>query len=335
VVSKILLTLDVTEKVIAEAIGKKANLIISHHPLIFTPLKSLTTEHRNSNLALLLAKKNIALISAHTNLDFTGNGVSIALAQRLGLQNIKVLASQEDVLKKITVFVPVTHVDGVMHAMSKAGAGAIGNYDSCSFQLKGTGTFRGLDGSKPFIGAAGKTERVEEVRLEMVVFSWHLKSVLRAMKAAHPYEEVAYDVYALENSVEQFGTGAIGEMKSPMRLEKFLQHVQKKLNVPALRYTGKLNSIIRRVAVCGGSGSQFISTAIVEGADVYVTADVKYHTFQDAEERIALIDAGHYETEIPILETLATTLKTKNFIQKELPVIISKTKVNPVHYYYS
>ncbi|MBI3193957.1 MAG: Nif3-like dinuclear metal center hexameric protein, partial [Ignavibacteriae bacterium] len=332
----ILITLDVTEKVIAEALEQKANLIISHHPLIFTPLKSLTPEHRTSKLALLLAKEDIALISVHTNLDFTSNGVSIALAKRLGLQNIKVLAPQEDILKKIIVFVPLTHIDGVLQAMSKAGAGAIGKYDSCSFQLQGTGTFRGLNGAKPFIGTSGKTERVEEIRLEMVVYSWNVKSVVRAMKASHPYEEVAYDVYALENQVEQFGIGAIGEVKNLMKLEKFLQHIQIKLHVPSLRFTGKLNSIIQQVAVCGGSGSQIVTNAIAAGADAYVTADVKYHTFQDAEERIALIDAGHFETEAPILESLAAYVKEKSFTRTEqIPVILSKTKVNPVHYFYS
>ncbi|MBI5214553.1 MAG: Nif3-like dinuclear metal center hexameric protein [Ignavibacteriae bacterium] len=335
-VKKILLTLDVTEKVIAEAKKKQANLIISHHPLIFTPLTSLTPEHRTSKLVLMLAKADIALISVHTNLDFTSNGVSIALAKRLGLENIRVLVPQNDVLKKITVFVPATHVEPVFRAMSDAGAGAIGNYDSCSFQIQGTGTFRGLDGSKPFIGSTGKTERVEELRVEMVAYSWNVASVIRAMKATHPYEEVAYDVHALENETRYFGTGAIGDVKVPFRLEKFLQHVQKELDVPALRYSGNLQSIIRRVAVCGGSGSQLVSSAIAAGADAYVTADVKYHTFQEAEERIALIDAGHYETEAPILESLAAYLKEKSFTRNEqLPVTISKTNVNPVNYYNS
>ncbi len=335
-VKKILVTLDVTEKVINEARKANANLIISHHPLIFTPLKSLTPEHRTSKLALMLVKADISLIAAHTNLDFTNNGVSIVLAERLGLQNIKVLAPQKEVLKKITVFVPVGHVDAVMQAMSNAGAGAIGNYDSCSFQLQGTGTFRGLGGSKPYIGSKGKTERVEEVRLEMIVYSWKLNSVIHAMKAAHPYEEIAYDVYSLENEVNQMGAGAIGEMKRPMKLEMFLKHVGKVLRVPALRFTGKKNSTIKRVAVCGGSGSQLISNAIAAGADAYITADVKYHTFQDAEEKIVLIDAGHYETESPVLQSLSAYLKENSFNRRErIPVIVSKTNVNPVYYYNS
>ena len=263
-VKKILLALDVSEEVVAEAQRKKANLIISHHPLIFTPIKSLTPENRIGKLLMAMTKSNIALLSAHTNLDFTHNGVSIALAERIGLMNIQVLIPQEHAMKKVVVFVPHDYADVVMQAMSKAGAGAIGNYDSCSFQLPGSGTFRGLKGSKPFIGqrprrgSEGTIERVKEIRLEMIVYAWKLKSVLQAMTESHPYEEVAYDVYNLENEASQYGTGAIGELEIPMRLEQFLQHVKKQLHVPVLRFTGELKSKIKRVAVCGGSGSQIV-----------------------------------------------------------------------------
>ncbi|MBI3189520.1 MAG: Nif3-like dinuclear metal center hexameric protein, partial [Ignavibacteriales bacterium] len=330
------------EEVVAEAQRKKANLIISHHALIFTPLKTLTTENRIRKLFIAMTKANIALLSAHTNLDFTHDGVSFALAERLGLKKVQVLIPQEHALKKIVVFVPVDYVDTVMQAMSKAGAGAIGNYDSCSFQLQGSGTFRGLKGSNPFIGqrplrhSAGTMERVEEIRLEMIVYTWKLKSVLEALKESHPYEEVAYDVYNLENEANQYGAGAIGELETPMKLEQFLQQVKERLQVPALRFTNNLKSKIKRVAVCGGSGSQIVSSAIDAGADAFVTADIKYHTFQDAEKRIALIDAGHFETEVPIVKKLTSYLKEQLQLNKEhIPVIASTTMTNPVHYYYS
>ncbi len=335
-VRKILITLDVSEQVIEEAKKKQVNLIISHHPLIFTPIKSLLPENRVGSLIFNLVSNNIALLCAHTNLDFTHQGVSFVLAEKLGIANLRVLIPQSDILKKIVVFIPSNHVDGVLSAMSDAGAGVVGNYDTCSFQSKGSGTFRGLVGSKPFIGKTGSLEIVEEVRLEMITSSWKLPSVIKAMKTTHPYEEVAYDVISLDNKADIFGAGAIGELQSPESLETFLARVQGALHAPSLRYTGKLKSRIKKVAVCGGSGSDAIPAAISSGADAFVTADLKYHTFQDAENLIALIDAGHFETESPVVEKLVTYLKEQiQSCSENIPVLASKKMSNPVHYFYS
>ncbi len=335
-VRKILITLDVTDQVIEEAKKKQVNLIISHHPLIFTPLKSLIPENRVGSLVYSMVSNKIALISAHTNLDFTQHGVSYVLARQLGLMNIRVLVPQNDILKKIVVFIPSDHVESVMLAMSKAGAGVVGKYDSCSFQTEGKGTFRGLEGSNPFIGKKGTLEIVEEIRLEMITPSWKLASVIQAMKTNHPYEEVAYDVFSLDNKADIFGTGAIGELDSPEALDTFLVRVQRSLKVPSLRYTKGLRTSIKKVAVCGGSGSEYISSAISAGADAYVTADIKYHTFQDAEGRITLIDAGHFETESPIVKKLVTYLKEQIQTRSaNIPVFASNKMSNPVHYFYS
>jgi len=332
-VKKILISLDVSEQVIAEAQRKAVNLIISHHPLLFTPIKSLTTENRTGSLLLALAKSDIALISAHTNLDFTHDGVSFALAKRIGLTDIEVLVPQTNILSKIVVFVPHKNVDEVMTAMANAGAGFIGKYDNCSYRTEGTGTFRGGKGTKPAVGKAGKLEHVKEVRLEMIVQSWNLRGVIKAMNASHPYEEVAYDVYRLENELKSVGAGAIGNLPAPLTLKKFLYRIHEQLQIPALRYTGSPRTSIRKVAVCGGSGSQLVHDAISSGADAYVTADVKYHTFQDAEEKIVLVDAGHYETEVPIIQPLVAYMKKQLQARREsLPVFASRFMSNPVHY---
>ncbi|TAK53605.1 MAG: Nif3-like dinuclear metal center hexameric protein, partial [Bacteroidetes bacterium] len=207
-------------------------------------------------------------------------------------------------------------------------------YESCSFRTNGTGTFRGLNGATPFIGDAGQLERVEEVRLEMLVEKWKISPVLNAMKTAHPYDEVAYDLYSLENRLGNAGAGTIGTLATPESLEKFLQRLRKRLHTGAFRFTGRRAATIRRVAVCGGSGSELIRTAIAAGADAYVTADIKYHTFQDAESNIALIDAGHFETESPIIPKLVSYFtKQLTGLGEQIPVFASTTMSNPVCYY--
>jgi dinuclear metal center YbgI/SA1388 family protein len=333
-VKKILVALDVTEEVIEEAIDKKADLLVTHHPVIFGSVKSITDHDRTGRLLLRLIRKNIALFAAHTNLDFTREGVSFALAKKLNLQNARVLHKDIRQYNKVAVFIPVSHTEKVMLAMANAGAGSIGAYDSCSFQSEGTGTFRPLKGSNPFIGSTGTLERVDEMRLEMIVPTWKLNPVLEAMKAAHPYEEIAYDVYALANVSSEYGSGVIGELPKPASLRVLLQTVRKKLNVPSLRFTGMLNQTVSSVAVCGGSGADLLPVAIQQGADVFLTADVKYHTFQQAEDAIALIDAGHYETEIPIVQQVVSYLSQKCRERKEgVAVLASEHSYNPVQYY--
>jgi dinuclear metal center YbgI/SA1388 family protein len=316
-VQRIIVALDVTENVILDAIHQKAELIISHHPLIFRPLKSVTEHDRVGKLVRMLVQHNIALYSAHTNLDFTNNGVSIALAEKLELTNIKFLVPAQSMHKKIVVFVPKKFENPVTQAMANAGAGIIGNYTHCSFRTDGTGTFRGNDNTNPFAGKKDKQEFVEEVRLEMIVPQWHLSQVIEAMKTVHPYEEIAYDIYPLENTLSESGMGAIGNLSSSMQWKNFFQHIKEKLNIPHLRFSEGKNDSVHRVAVCGGSGTELLGAAIAQQADAFVTADISYHHFHDAEGKICVVDAGHYETEFPILEKIYSSLHYMSTVRKE------------------
>jgi len=331
-VKNILLCLDVDEKVIDEANRKNCNLIISHHPLLFRPLKKLDIEKdKISRIIEKLIKKDITLYSAHTNLDFTKDGVSFQLAKKLKLTNLKFLLNLSSNQNKLVVFVPRTHTNKVAEAMHLAGAGIIGEYTNCSFRSLGTGTFNGSEKSNPKVGVKGKFESVDEVKIEVLVNSFELKKVISAMKKVHPYEEVAYDVYPLVNENVNYGMGVIGELQKELSEKEFLGHVSKSLRIKNLRYSHGSKFRIKKVAVCGGSGSDLLDPALQNNADAFVTADVKYHTFQDAENEILLIDAGHYETEIPSLDEL------KNRIEKSLK---NKTKVykytgstNPIVFY--
>lgn len=335
-VAKILVSLDVTDEVIAEAIKKKIDLLVTHHPLIFGSVRTITDGDRTGKLILSLVRQNIALYAAHTNLDFTRSGVSFALAERLNLLNARVLAQDVKQLRKVVVFVPATHAEKVTHAMTEAGAGAMGNYDSCTFQAPGTGTFRPQKGANPFIGSKGTLERVDEIRLETIVPAWNLNTVLAAMLKSHPYETVAYDVYALENTTPEYGAGVIGELRTPMTLRVFLKLIRSRLGTPSPRYAGNLDRQVRIVAACGGSGSDLLPVAIMQGADVFVTADVKYHTFQSAEASIALVDAGHYETEAPIVKKIVSYLSDQCRERKERITVLSATRShNPVQYFMS
>jgi dinuclear metal center YbgI/SA1388 family protein len=282
-------------------------------------------------MLLQLLENRIAVFSAHTNLDFTEGGVSFALAERLGLQNIRFLSPLKDMMVKLAVFVPPIHVEKVSEAMARAGAGIIGQYSHCSFRLRGTGAFRGSTSTNPFIGRAGQLETVEEVRLEMISPRGRLSEIIEAMKQAHPYEEVAYDVYPLINESPNYGMGAVGELKSTTTLRQFLAMAKKRLRAQFVRYCGSLGKRIHRVAVCGGSGSDMLGDALHAKADAFVTADVRYHTFHDAHEDIALIDAGHWETEHVILKPLAEQLRTVIRQKKAKVEIQIKYSTNPIH----
>ncbi|MBM4165699.1 MAG: Nif3-like dinuclear metal center hexameric protein [Ignavibacteria bacterium] len=334
-VEKILVALDVTEHVIAEAANNNVQLIVSHHPLLFRPLQSVTSNDRVGNLVRQLIQKNIAVYSAHTNLDFTARGVSFALAEELELENVQFLVPLAPMQKKIVVFVPKENVEAVATAMGNAGAGQIGNYEWCSFRGEGTGTFRGNEYSKPFFGTAEQYETVNEVRLEMVVPKWKLSSVLDAMKEAHPYEEVAFDVYPLENGATTCGMGAIGMLHREVSEEDFLRFVKRKLQCSALKFSKGKTGKIFRVAVCGGSGAEFLSSAIAKNADAYVTADIAYHPFHDAEGKLLLIDAGHYETERVILSRIAETISRSSVrMSQSVEVLITESTTSAIHWIY-
>jgi dinuclear metal center YbgI/SA1388 family protein len=330
-VSKVLVTLDVTKQTVAEAISKKAELIISHHPLLFRPPSSITMSDMTGELILQLAEHKISLFSAHTNLDSTQGGVSFALAEALGLKNIRFLTPLKNSLSKIIVFIPEGHVERVMQAMTQAGAGIIGKYTSCSFGNKGIGSFRGSSSSRPFLGKRQKLEFVNETRLEMIAPRGRLNGVIAAMKTVHPYEEVAYDIYNVENQNSNFGMGAFGTLPKPQPLGRFLKSVKRTLNSGTLRFTGRTANKVQNIAVCGGGGSDLLSDAIAAKADVFITADIRYHTFHTAAGKIALVDAGHWETEQVVLRPIADRIRS--IVQKAdepLTVLITKHRTNPI-----
>ena len=333
-VENIILCLEVNMQVIEQAIKKKCNLIISHHPLIFHPLKKIDVG-RNKDSAIIekLIKNDITLYSAHTNLDFTKDGVSFELAKKLKLQNIKFLTNFSSNQFKLTVFVPESSLQEVSDAIFNAGGGNIGEYSQCSFRLKGEGTFLGSEKSNPAVGEKNKAEKIEEVRLEVLVNSYDLKNVISAMLKVHPYEKPAYDIYTLSNSGTNTGAGAIGGLKEAMDQKSFLKYVSTSINAANLRFTEGKKAKIKKVAVCGGSGSDMISTAISEGADAYITADMKYHAFHDAKDQILLVDAGHYETEIHSLDEVEKRLTEFTGSQSGIKVFKFSGSTNPILFY--
>ena len=333
-IKNILLSLDLSDDVIQSAIENDCNLIITHHPLLYHPLKKLDfSNDQNARLIQKLIKNNISLYSAHTNLDFTKHGVSFQLAKRLDLKQISFLKNLSNNQIKLAVFVPASHVDVVAEAIHQSGGGIIGEYADCSFRTLGTGTFKGSQESNPSAGNKGKTEFVEEVKLEVLVDDWKINQVINSVKKVHPYEEVAYDIFTLKNDNVNYGIGAIGKLDSEMNVIEFLDFVSSKLKVNSFRYSAGRKQKIETVAVCGGSCGELLDYAISTNVDAFITADLKYHSFRDAEDKILLIDAGHYETEIPVLDEVQKRLKV--FIDKEdkIKVLKFKGSTNPIDFY--
>lgn len=295
-VSKVMIALDVLDSVVEEAIEKKVELIIAHHPVIFRPLKKIALDEPGGKLIEKLIKHDIAVYAAHTNLDVAKGGVNDMLAFALQLKNTSVLVpTYEEKLKKLAVFVPVEQADQVMAALGDAGAGFIGDYSHCSFSSPGTGRFLPGDGAVPFIGERGKLEEVSEVKIETVYPESLEKKVVSAMIKAHPYEEPAYDLYPLSLKGEELGLGRIGELEHGMTLEEFASHVKKSLDVNSVRVIGDLSSSVRKVAVLGGDGNKYYQQAKRKGADVYVTGDFYYHTGHDAMNiGLNIVDPGHH-----------------------------------------
>lgn len=293
-IENVMIALDVLEEVVDEAIEKNVQLIIAHHPIIFRPLQKITTETAPGRLIEKLIKHDIAVYAAHTNLDITQGGVNDWLAEALKLNNHQLLVPTFEIrLKKLVVFVPANAADKVREALGKAGAGAIGNYSYCSFSTDGTGRFLPEEGTNPYIGKQGQLESVDEVRIETIYPENLEKKIVTAMLKAHPYEEVAYDLYPLENKGEALGLGRIGTIEE-MSLKDFAEHVKQSLNVPAVRVVGDLNSKVSKVAVLGGDGNKYFMQAKFKGADVYVTGDMYYHTAHDAMMHgLNIIDPGH------------------------------------------
>ncbi len=298
-IRRVLVALDVNEAVAAEAKKVEADLIVAHHPFIFKPLEQIHTDRFPGNLLQQFLRDNVALVAAHTNLDYATGGLNDWLAEALELQNVDVLqAGPEEKLLKLVVFVPVEAVEEVQDALARAGAGHIGRYSHCSFQSAGEGTFLPLEGTNPYKGKQGKLERTPEIRLETILPQRISGRALRAMLRSHPYEEVAYDLYPLVNERREGGLGRIGLLRGEMTLAELAKQVARKLDLPGVRLVGDSQKIIRKAAVCGGAGSSLIGKAAFRGADVLITGDIKYHEAQQAQNSgLALLDAGHFGTE--------------------------------------
>lgn len=329
-IDKALVTLDCTEEIIQEAITNNCNLIIAHHPLIFKGLKKLTPENYISRALIKAIQNNIAIYAIHTNLDNVYGGVSSKIGEKLGLMETAILSQKGKTLKQLVVYVPRSHVEQVREALFEAGAGTIGNYDQCSFNSAGYGTFRPGDQANPTIGTSGNQERVEETKIEVVFPADKERNIIVSMLAAHPYEEVAYHVLNLDNLHRYIGSGIIGNLPQEMTEEEFLFHLKKSMHVKVIRHTKLFNKSIKRVAVCGGSGSFLLKDAIRSGADVYVSADFKYHEFFDAEDNIVIADIGHYESEQFTQELLIEIIREKfpNFA-----VLSTEIETNPIKYF--
>lgn len=309
-VDKVLLTIDVTADVIAEAAGKRAGLIISHHPFPFQAMKNVRTDTAAGALLTQLLMKQISVYAAHTNLDASDGGVNDALAEVLNLHDVSQLQPRSLPLVKIVTYVPASHLEAVWQAMTAAGAGHIGNYSECSFRVTGTGTFLPGDGARPFVGEPYRVAKVEEVRLETVAPASLSKGIVQSLLDAHPYEEVAYDLYPLQNEWPTAGMGRIGNLLLPLTLSEFAAQVKTLLCVPGIRFIGKPETQVHRVAVCGGAGMSAAGAARRAGAQVLVTGDIRYHDAQDAvSDGLCLIDAGHFGTEFPILDRLQRYLR--------------------------
>jgi dinuclear metal center YbgI/SA1388 family protein len=334
-VTNILLCLELTEKVLIESIKKKANFIFTHHPFLFKPLKNINTySDAKGRLIEQLIKNDVTLYSAHTNLDFTKDGVSFELAKSLKLKNLQFLEQEKSNQFKLVVFVPVESFEKVAEELFNAGGGIIGEYTNCSFNINGIGTFKGSENSNPKVGTKQKFEKVNEVRLEILVDSWKLNKIVNVLKKVHPYEEPAFDIYQVQNENMNYGYGVIGTLNKSMTQNEFLFHVCKSLNISDLRYAKGSGKKIKTVAVCGGSGSDLLNVAVSKKADAFITADLKYHTFQDGEDKILFIDAGHYETEI--LSLNAVKRKLEEFIKingESVNVFKYSGSTNPVRFF--
>ena len=330
-ITNVLLTLDVTEAIIEEAIAKNCNLIVAHHPLIFKGLKKLNGKNYVERCVIKAIKHDVAIYAIHTNLDNATNGVNFMIAQQLGLQNVRILAPKKDTLMKLVSFVPVAHTQPVLDALHAAGAGEIGNYDRCSFRVEGIGTFRPNEAAKPVIGQANRQEEVVENRFEVVFPAFLERNMVAALRQAHPYEEVAYYLSTLNNENQEVGAGAVGTLERPLPAQDFLAFLKRKMNLSLIKHTALVKKNINTIAVCGGVGSFLLNDAIGAQADVFITADYKYHEFFDADNRIIICDIGHYESEVCTKEGLQRYL-SKKF--DTFAAILAETNTNPVSYYF-
>jgi dinuclear metal center YbgI/SA1388 family protein len=328
--SGIITTLDVTEHVIHEAMQKKCNLIVAHHPIIFKGLKKISGKNYVERSVIAAIKNNIAVYAIHTNLDNAANGVNQKIAQKLKLQNTKVLFPKKGILYKLITYCPQENAGKVRNALFGAGAGMVGKYTECSFNIQGFGTFKAGKGTEPYVGKIGERHEENETRIEVIFPGYLQDQIVQSLKAEHPYEEVAYDVYALSNQHNDIGSGLIGDFSEPVSEEELLSKLKTAFGLQVIRHTAFIHKKITKAAVCGGAGSFLLSAAKASGAGVYITSDVKYHEFFDADHTILLADIGHYESEQFTIDLLADILQQKfpNFA-----ILKTEIKTNPVNYY--
>jgi dinuclear metal center YbgI/SA1388 family protein len=329
-ITSAMVTLDVTEEVIEETIALKCDVLISHHPLIFNGIKSLTGKSYTERTLYMAIKHDIAIYSSHTNLDVISNGVSWKIAEKIGLNDIRVLSPLENRLLKLVTYIPESHLEEVRNAVFEAGAGVIGNYDKCGFSASGTGSFRGNEKTNPFTGEKGKIHFEKEIRFETILFSHLREKVLEALLKVHPYEEVAYDLYALENKYTGAGLGCVGTLHDAISEDDFLKYISSTFDAKGIRYSKPAGKPVEKVAICGGSGAALLDFAIKSGANVFLTADIKYHDFFRTDKKILLVDIGHYESEKFSGEIL------KDLIIKKFPkfaVRFSEANTNPINYF--
>ncbi len=326
----IICSLDATEDVVKEAMDKKCNLVIAHHPIIFGGLKKINGKNYVEKTVIASIKNDVAIYAIHTNLDNVIEGVSGRMAAMLGLKNISVLSPKEGILKKLFTFAPVDKAVQVRNAIFEAGGGHIRNYSECSFNAAGTGTFKAGQGTNPYVGNIDEQHSENELKIEVIFPAFFENKIIAAMKAAHPYEEVAYDVVAISNSHQYIGSGVTGELPEAADEKTFLRQVKEIFKVPVIRHTPLLNKPIRKVALCGGAGSFLISKALAAGADAFITADMKYHEFFDANGRLLIADIGHYESEQFTINLLQEVLEQKF---PTFAVLKTAVETNPVRYF--
>lgn len=326
----IICSLDVVEAVIDEAIEKKCNLIIAHHPIIFSGLKKINGKNYVERTIIKAIKNDIAIYAIHTNLDNVIEGVNGMMASKLGLQNISILSPKTNQLKKLFFYVPAAYAEKVMTSLFEAGGGNIGNYSECSFSVNGKGTFKPNDAAHPFSGEKGKRHEAEELKIEVLFPAYLQTKMLSALKANHPYEEVAYEIISLGNFHQHIGSGVTGQLPDAIDEQAFLLKLKDTFGLKFIKHTAFLDKKIKKIAICGGAGSFLIINAIQSGSDAYITADLKYHEYFDTDGKILLADIGHYESEQFTIDLLATLLEQKfpNFA-----ILKTGVNTNPVQYF--
>jgi dinuclear metal center YbgI/SA1388 family protein len=329
-VKNALICLDITEEIIDEAIENDFEMIISHHPIIFKGVLKINQKNSVERIIVKAIKNNIAIYAIHTNADNVLAGVNGLIAEKLGLINTSVLDAKKHLFRKLVTFCPNDSVNEVRNSLIESGAGQIGDYDSCTFNTEGTGTFKANEAAKPFVGEKGKLHYEPEIRIETIYPIFKERAIIKALLSAHPYEEVAYDIFPLENQFKEYGSGLLGELKSEMNELNFLNQLKETFDVEVIRHSDLLGKPIKKIALCGGSGSFLIRKAISSGADIFITGDVKYHDFFEAEKKMIIADIGHYESE-QFTKDLIRSILIKKIPNFALQISIHNT--NPINYF--